>query len=115
MQRVGPLLIILFTLVGCADPAPEVISSDRLTTSVYATIASAQDAYCAVVFYRSGDITSPFYLEADSVVACNGVEATLSGNTYVAHFPPPNPSAAVKVTVVRPKAGSTTIGYYPLQ
>lgn len=107
-------IIILSALTGCADPAPEVISNDRLTTSVYTTMISSQAAYCSVAFYKNADLSSNFFLEEDSLVACDGVEARLIGNVYTAQFAH-SLGKDVKVTTVRPKAGAAVIEYFPLQ
>jgi hypothetical protein len=108
------IIIILLALAGCADPAPEVISSDRLTTSVYTTMITSQTAYCSLAFYKNSDLSSNFFLEEDSIVACDGVEARLSGSAYTAQFPH-SAGKDVKVTTVRPRAGATVIEYFPLQ
>lgn len=101
-------------LGACADPAPEVISSDRIGASVYATRVNAQEAYCSVLFYLVAEPASNFYLEADSIVACDGVETTLGGGTYNATFPHAS-SSSIEVSIIRPKAGSTVLEYFPLQ
>ncbi len=71
-------------------------------------------AYCYVEFsLLTESPTNPSILESDTLVACNGNRATVSGLGYYANFAHEN-GDRVRVTIVRPQTGTTSVEYFPI-
>lgn len=110
-------LALALALAACApskENGTEVLPSSRLHRTVYSARTSSVYAYCYVEFSPLDGAWSPLLLETDTLVACNGVRAQISGTGYYANFEHQN-AASVRVTVVRPQTGATVVEFYPIQ
>lgn len=114
---------ILAVFLFCASCAPasetestaEVVPTAELRKSVFSTRTNSVYAYCYVEFsLLSQAATAPTLLESDTLVACNGMRASVSGMGYYANFEHQN-AETVRVTIVRPQTGGTFVEYHPIQ
>lgn len=101
-------------LTNCAKPVTDERPIDDLTVYVYASKISGDTTSCYVDFRDPQNGNNYYVLLPEDMVACDGIATTAYNGGWQAQFQHPG-TDPVRVTIIRPGAGTVLIKYAELQ